>query len=119
MNTPTARVANLVVDCNDLDAIPQFWSRLLALAETARDDRWVDLEPLRGHGPVLSFQRVPDAKAVKNRLHLDLQVHDIAEAVRRAGLLGASPAGPLHDGPGKPWQAWRDPEGNEFCLVTA
>ncbi len=47
---------------------------------TAANDGWLDLEPLGGNGPILSFQRVPEGKTIKNRLHLDLDVPDIRAA---------------------------------------
>lgn len=113
------RVGELVVDCNDLELVPRFWAALLGHAETSRDADWVDLGPLGPGGPTLSFQRVPEAKAGKNRLHLDLLVHDAVAAGRRAQELGAQAAGPLHEGLAGPWQVWRDPEGNEFCLISS
>jgi hypothetical protein len=114
-----ARVANLVIDCNDLGVVTEFWSVLLGLPETSKeDDGWVDLAPLGAGGPVLSFQQVPEGKSLKNRLHLDLAVGDVVAAGGRAAALGATPASELHPGGGLPWRVWRDPEGNEFCFVT-
>lgn len=114
-----ARVAHLVVDCNDLARVSAFWSNLLGLEVATTEDGWLDLEPLADGGPVLSFQRVPERKAVKNRLHLDLQVTDIGPEAERARALGASPASAVYAGQSGSWQIWRDPEGNEFCLVAA
>ncbi|GLW62745.1 hypothetical protein Arub01_09890 [Actinomadura rubrobrunea] len=114
--TPT--VTNLVIDCADPGALAAFWGELLDLKVASREDDWIDLEGLGSGGPVLSFQRVPEGKAVKNRLHLDLGVPDIRAAGERARRLGARPAGePLGD-PARPFQVWHDPEGNEFCFVT-
>ena len=113
------RAAHLVVDCADLDRVARFWSALLGLQVTSRDHEWVDLQSLGPGGPVLSFQRVPEDKTVKNRLHLDLATGDVIAAGERARSLGATPAGALHGASGaSPWQVWRDVEGNEFCLVT-
>lgn len=114
----TPKVGNLVIDCADLGAMAAFWGGLLGMKTTASNDHWLDLEPLGTGGPVLSFQRVPEGKKAKNRLHLDLEVRDIDVAGERAASLGATPAaGPMGD-PAAPFQVWRDPEGNEFCLVT-
>lgn len=71
----------------------------------------------RGHGPRLFFQRVPEPKAAKNRMHLDIQVGEPAQAdeVARLTRLGArvlwttSDRGPLTT-------TMADPEGNEFCV---
>jgi predicted enzyme related to lactoylglutathione lyase len=66
----------------------------------------------------MSFQPVPEPKAVKNRLHLDVEVHDIEdEAVRCVGL-GASRVGSVVTDESGSFQVMLDPEGNEFCLVT-
>nr|WP_269205067.1 VOC family protein [Motilibacter aurantiacus] len=109
----------MIVDCSDLAVVSRFWGGLLGLQVTQSDEHWVDLEPLPGGGMALSFQRVPERKQVKNRLHLDITVPDVEAAGRRAAMLGARPAGPLHErGDVSPWQVWRDPEGNEFCLLT-
>jgi len=120
--TPVMRAAHLVVDVNDLDRAAAFWAALLDLAVTHRDTDWVDLEPLGGGGPVLSFQLVPEPKAMKNRLHLDVAVDPASGGVVAAGLrahaLGATPASELFSPGDAPWQVWRDPQGNEFCLVT-
>ena len=70
--------------------------------------------------PRVLFQQVPEPKAGKNRLHFDLDVPDIHAAGERARELGATPAGPpMGDDPDSPFQVWHDPEGNEFCFVTA
>lgn len=111
----------VVIDCADLDRVVGFWSALLEARVTRREAGWADLEPLGAGGPILAFQRVPERKNGKNRLHLDLEVQDLTTAARRARTLGATPAGDVHaadGGGGSPWQVWRDPEGNEFCLCT-
>ncbi len=111
-------VTHLVVDCNDLERAAAFWSGMLGMKITNREADWVDLEPLAPAGPVLAFQLVPEAKAVKNRLHLDIEVDELAGAARRATELGASAASGVFGSTDAPWQVWRDPEGNEFCLIT-
>jgi predicted enzyme related to lactoylglutathione lyase len=63
------------------------------------------------------FQLVPEAKAIKNRLHLD--VHIGADDVERAVAgLTARGAKVLHNGQQGPhtWITLADPEGNEFCV---
>ena len=67
--------------------------------------------------PRYLFQLVPEAKTVKNRMHLDVRVgaDDVAAVV--AGLV-ARGATHLHDGRQGPhtWVTLADPEGNEFCV---
>ena len=112
------RVSDLVVDCNDLVGQPAFWSHLLDLPEVSRSQDWVALGRLGPDGPSLCFQVVPETKTAKNRLHLDLVVADAVATGRRAAALGARAASALHEGRAGPWQVWRDPEGNEFCLIS-
>jgi hypothetical protein len=67
--------------------------------------------------PRLLFQRVPEAKTVKNRMHLDVRIgaDDVEAAV---GKLIARGAKFLHEGRQGPhsWVTLTDPEGNEFCV---
>ena len=66
--------------------------------------------------PRLLFQQVPEAKTVKNRVHLDLRTGDDRDAVVRRLLdKGATH---LHDGRQGPhsWVTLADPEGNELCV---
>ena len=76
-----------------------------------------------GMGPRVLFQRVPEGKAVKNRLHLDVNAGhgatDRRAAVRRhAAQLVAAGARVLREvnEPSGWWMVLQDPEGNEFCL---
>jgi len=68
--------------------------------------------------PKLRFQRVPEAKTVKDRIHLDLRVDDIDEVAARVIALGAerAPGGDFREFDGV-FRVMLDPEGNEFCLV--
>jgi hypothetical protein len=70
-----------------------------------------------GLGRRLLFQRVPEAKTGKNRLHLDLHPGDgrrAAEVERLTGL-GASVLREVKEPSGE-WVVMADPEGNEFCV---
>ena len=116
------RAAHLVIDVTDLDRAAAFWAALLELDVARRETDWVDLGPLGASGPVLSFQLVPETKSVKNRLHLDIGIDQreggAVAAGYRALALGATPASELFAADTSPWQVWRDPDGNEFCLCT-
>lgn len=121
-----ARVANIVVDCADLDVMAAFWGAVLGARVVKRErGEWLDLEPLADAsgartGAVLSFQQVQESKQVKNRLHLDVEVAggEFTRWREFVAGLGATEAGRVHAPDSLPWQVWRDPEGNEFCLVT-
>ncbi|MGI9614936.1 MAG: VOC family protein, partial [Acidimicrobiales bacterium] len=67
----------------------------------------------------LTIQRVPEEKAAKHRLHLDLFVRDDVEAIAELEALGATVLVPA-DGPGHAGMTatvMADPDGGEFCVV--
>ena len=70
-----------------------------------------------GLGRRLLFQRVPEPKTVKNRLHIDVHTGP-GERDAEAERLVALGARILHavDEPGGSWLVLADPEGNEFCV---
>jgi Glyoxalase-like domain len=70
-----------------------------------------------GRGPRLFFQRVPEPKSAKNRVHLDVPVEAgrLDDEVQRLVAAGASLTG-YNAYPGHRSAVMRDPEGNEFCL---
>ncbi|WP_067857653.1 VOC family protein [Nocardia shimofusensis] len=70
-----------------------------------------------GRGRRILFQDVPEPKAVKNRLHIDIHADaDGMDAlVTRLEALGASRVNEVDQGPAGHWWVMRDPEGNEFC----
>jgi hypothetical protein len=76
-----------------------------------------DEERGTGLGRRLLFQRVPEAKTVKNRLHLDLHPGEgrRADEVGRLTALGASVLQEVK-GPAGEWVVMADPEGNEYCV---
>ncbi|MET1075289.1 MAG: VOC family protein, partial [Umezawaea sp.] len=76
---------------------------------------WSHVEP--PGSPRMSFQPVPEPKAGKNRLHLDVGVDDIEAAAVVAVGLGAQRVGVVVTDETGSFQVMLDPEGNEFCLV--
>jgi hypothetical protein len=108
-----AGIAALAIDCHDPPELARWWSRLLGgTVEVVADG---DATLHTPGGLAIDFARVPEAKSVKNRLHLDLRSTDLAAATEQAVALGATRADDIYDG-GK-WQVLRDPEGNELCLL--
>ena len=69
-------------------------------------------------GPRLSFQKVPESKTVKNRLHLDLRSDRFGAESQRLIGLGATPIRDFEK-PAIRWTTFADPEGNEFDLIAA
>lgn len=149
---PATRV-QVVIDCADPDRMTRFWATALhydiapppdgyptwrafylaigvdeaELGDGDAADRVVDPA---GVGPRIWFQQVPEAKAGKNRLHLDLMVSDGRSAPweRRREQVEAEVARLVEAGASRAWDhddpdvdhyavTMRDPEGNEFCVV--
>jgi predicted enzyme related to lactoylglutathione lyase len=112
------RIANVTFDCSDPIALSTFWS--------AAFERPVDPDPsphfasigLKDDdpGPSLFFIKVPEAKAVKNRMHVDLASDDRPAEVARLVALGARHVAD-HDEWGHSWSVLQDPEENEFCVA--
>lgn len=112
------RVLSLVVDCSDPRSLASFWQALVGGRVDSRtsDDSWVALTEVPGLGH-LGFQKVPEAKSVKNRVHLDVDVVEIAKATVDAESLGGRRRGDVVD-EGTNWtQVMIDPEENEFCFI--
>lgn len=112
------RLSEVVIDCHDCDRLAEFWSRLLGGAPVRESAEWVAVVMPDGSTTV-SFQQVPEAKSVKNRVHLDVRVDDLEEAARRCVELGAVRLTERRVDPLADFIVLADPEGNEFCVVTS
>lgn len=111
----------VVLDCADLDRAADFWCATLgyvALPKEAGSGPYRVLLPADGSGIELLLQEVPDSKATKNRMHLDLRVLDLDAEVSRLIALGARYAtGESLQNNGWVWYVLLDPDGNEFCVL--
>ena len=126
----------MTIDCADPAALAAFWAAVLGYAPPDVDGihaclralghreedlgNWYRIEDPAGQGPRLAFQRVPEAKSVKNRIHLDVAAlgdGPDARAVEVARLvdLGATQVRTVTDEAGT-FVILQDPEGNEFCV---
>lgn len=83
-----AHVQEIVFDCADPAALVRFWAGLLGGAPVDRSADWSYVDP--PEFVRLAFQRVPEGKTVKNRVHLDLEVEDPDLAADEALPLGAA-----------------------------
>ncbi|MEQ4726122.1 VOC family protein [Nonomuraea sp. B19D2] len=125
-----ARIHDIVLDCRHPASLARFWAQALEGYEVAPYDQ-AELERLRSNGiddpeddpsvlveagpgvrPRFFFTLVPEPKAVKNRLHLDLTADDTEAEVRRLVGLGARVLAERDA-----WVTMADPEGNEFCVM--
>ena len=138
------KIGNIVFDCSDPDRVATFWAAALGyekveyppemrkellaggLSEEELADRAIAEDPA-GEGPRLFFQKVPEAKTAKNRVHLDIsstpgrrpskpEVEAEMERLKRLGAVVVRE----HDQNWGPFPEYHwvmaDPEGNEFCV---
>ena len=92
------------------------FARSAGIPEAERGDVASRIDPA-GEGPRLYFQKVPEGKIAKNRVHLDIHVEPErkADEVARLTGLGAELIS-THNDRGPLTYVMRDPEGNEFCV---
>ena len=137
----------VVVDARDPAALAAFWAlalgyvtqppppgfatwedfgRSISMPEERFGDQTAIVDP-DAAGPRVYFQRVPEGKTAKNRVHLDIAVADLGvrgeererlveEHVARLVEAGAAIAWRLNE-PAGSCVVMRDPEGNEFCVA--
>jgi hypothetical protein len=129
----------ITFDCTNPIPLSQFWAEAMRYPQPDIDgwqahlraagepnenlDAWCSIADPTGEGPNLFFQRVPEAKVVKNRLHLDVRISTVAPSdretidaeVERLVALGASKLRSVVDGDSY-FVVLQDPEGNEFCI---
>jgi len=113
-------IGMVTTDCADPKALSTFWAAALGTSVSGDYGEFVMLAPPPAGGPVLGFQRVPEERAGKNRLHLDLvaQAGGRQAEVARLVELGAMVLGERGgDAEGLVWTTLTDPEGNEFCVA--
>jgi predicted enzyme related to lactoylglutathione lyase len=112
-------ISTITVDCSDATALARFWARALGwdvVPGASADFAAVGGPHRPADTPSLTFTRVPEPKATKNRWHLDLDTDDPEAAVPHLESLGASvPRRVSEDGAG--WTVLADPEGNDFCIA--
>ncbi len=138
----------VTIDCADPDRLARFWVDALqyaipdppdphaswedwAKAEGIPPERWNDVsaaEDPEGIRPRLFFQKVPEGKTAKNRMHLDLSASPgpgtpleekkrlVDAEVERLKALGATDERGAIEERGSYWVRMNDPEGNEFCV---
>lgn len=115
------RLDSVTIDCHDPERLAAFWAPVFGTREEWRGGdpvQYVDLAATEV-SPVLRFQRVPEPKTVKDRIHLDLRVDDLEAASERViGLGGAKAAQDDLYEYDVVFRVMLDPEGNEFCLVA-
>ncbi|MFG3021751.1 VOC family protein [Streptomyces sp. NPDC048254] len=139
------RKFQVTFDCAEPERLARFWCEVLGYVvppppegfatwddykssqpPEERDSWFACLDPT-GVGPRLYFQRVPEGKVVKNRVHLDVRVGTGLVGEERLAALEAEcarlvPLGAVHvqtlyaDGVNESCIPMQDIEGNEFCI---
>ncbi|MEU1116498.1 MULTISPECIES: VOC family protein [unclassified Streptomyces] len=129
-STPVVKKFQVTFDCAEPERVARFWSEVLGyeLAPPPEDrGAWAACADPTGVGPRLYFQRVPEGKTVKNRVHLDVRagtglvgeerLSTLEAACARLVALGATRVRLLPaDDENESCLVMQDVEGNEFCL---
>ncbi len=125
---------SVVVDCQDIHAQARWWAGVLdwrlvyeaedeaAIAPQQEEDRPLSAEEWPAAGPALVFVPVREGKTMKNRLHLDMAPYitdDRGALIESLLARGATRANVGQDESKVPWTVLADPEGNEFCVLSA
>lgn len=115
-------VRSVTIDCHDPFSLAKWWCEAFGVP-MSEEDFPEDPEAICGLGDDqarLLFERVPEDKTLKNRVHLDLCPATSLEAeVERLIALGASLVADHRAPDGHGWVVLSDPEGNEFCVERA
>ena len=110
----------VTIDCVELDAAAAFWREALGFTEPyplKPESQFHALVSPAGGLHHLTLQRVPEAKTLKNRVHLDLFVDNLDAEVSRLTVLGATVIEAHDDEGGFRTTIMADPDSNEFCVV--
>jgi catechol 2,3-dioxygenase-like lactoylglutathione lyase family enzyme len=112
------RISCVCIDAVDPRPVADFWAAVLGWDVVEDSDDGISLGAPDRDLPTVDILPVPEAKRVKNRLHLDLRADNSsfeAEIVRLEAL-GARRID-VGQGADVSWVVFADPEGNEFCLL--
>lgn len=127
------RFYTIVIDCLDVHAQARWWAEALewrivfesddeaAVIPPELEDEPISASAWASSPPGLVFVPVPEAKTLKNRLHIDLAPHledDRDAQIQRLLDLGATRAD-VGQGEDVTWTVLADPEGNEFCVLSS
>ncbi|MFC7344410.1 VOC family protein [Saccharopolyspora griseoalba] len=114
-----SRLVVVVIDAVDPELVAEFWCAVLGWQVVEREADLIGIGPQDGSWPRIDIAAVPEAKTIKNRLHLDLRAEGVSTEAELARLesLGARRVD-VGQGPEVSWVVLADPEGNEFCLLS-
>lgn len=109
----------VTIDCVDPDRMAAFWGALLGRepGDEMDGDGWATIGSRTDPQPRITFQRVPEPRTGKVRLHLDVEVPDIGDGIAEVERLGGAFTGERHEYDEGVVVVMADLEGHEFCLV--
>ena len=107
----------VVVAAQDPAELGRWWQEALGWVVVDEGPDVFEIRPAPEQLPGLLFVPVPEAKSIKNRLHLDFRPDDRDAEVERFLALGATRAD-IGQGEQASWVVLADPEGNEFCVLS-
>jgi hypothetical protein len=117
----SVRLGNITFDCEDALVVGNFWSQALGRPlDPAGSSGYcsIGLSDAERTKPAWFFEKVPESKTSKNRMHVDL-VDSNPAVVQWLVSLGASVVAEHSvDGGSQYWTVMQDPEGNEFCISS-
>ena len=114
-----ARPGNIAFDCDNVLKLVAFWSGVLGRpVDQGSSESFASIGGADGERrePAWYFNKVPEPKQAKSRVHIDLVDPD-PDAVDKLVRLGATVIG-KHQIRGHRWTVMQDPEGNEFCIAA-
>jgi predicted enzyme related to lactoylglutathione lyase len=95
--------------------LAEFWMGFTGFDASHAGDDWFSIRA-PDHSARIGFQKVPEGKIVKNRVHIDFVAQDEDMTARQIEALGATRRWVSEDSV-DPFVVLADPEGNEFCIV--
>lgn len=114
-------LSEISIDCANPVLLARFWSEALDYRVFEEEVGLISIGPQSQEvfPVILTFAQVPEAKTIKNRLHLDVSPRELdqQQEVDRLLSLGASYADVGQD-VDVSWVVLADPEGNEFCVLA-
>jgi predicted enzyme related to lactoylglutathione lyase len=117
-NSVTPLLVAATIDCRDPEGLAAWWAELLGVVVTHSDGQFAFLGYAPDRKTTIWFQKVPEEKTGKNRVHLDFAVPDLDATCERIATSGGT-VGEAHSWGGFHWRTCRDPEGNEFDVMQA
>jgi predicted enzyme related to lactoylglutathione lyase len=115
-------IRSVTIDCHDPFSLAKWWCEAFGVPMSEADfpDDPEAICDLGDDQARLLFERVPEDKTLKNRVHLDLRAATSLEAeLERLIGLGASLVADHRGFDTHGWVVLSDPEGNEFCVERA